>query len=112
MKLTLREAAVLEAYLPSIFEVGRDDGVDLRSVDRDRFVSLVAEMDFDGQIAAADRRMMCALHKKGAFSAFELHYDIAQQPCAYVEISREGAEKLFELREQGRLAEKEPGVTV
>lgn len=95
-KLTARQTEFLAGYLPDILFA---ENAYLRDAELDVFVEKVSDMDFDGRLERqSDVSVAKNLDKKAFFSAFDLHWDIAGQPCVYVQFSRIGAEAVFEVK--------------
>lgn len=99
LKPTPRQRALLASYLPDILH---GEHARLAKASAEDFIATVSAMDFDGQCARADVRVARNLNAKGAFSDFDVHEDIAGQPCLYVCISAVGAAAIYEIMRAGR----------
>lgn len=98
LSITPKQRDFLASYLPDICSAEHKW---LERADRSQFVEAVRKMDFDGQVAPSDVRVARSLNTKGLFATFDLHHDLAGQPCAYVRFSVAGAEAVYDLLRRG-----------
>lgn len=98
MKLTSAQQKFLTSYIPDILYEIAPRG---ESVKKGEFIKRVSEMDFDGPATTGDCRVAANLEKAGLLTDVDIRR-WPQMSSIYVQFSRKGAEKIYELYEKNR----------